>query len=357
MLRLTTLAQPSNGAIADRLNQALMDGAYRELRAAVAYATTSGVRQLTQSLQSAEIARRWLIGIDWCRSEPAALEALDTNTSSEVRIFGGSEVVANSGCEPLIPFHPKTFLFSGAGCALLVSGSGNLSASGLRGGTEFDTIVEVSGPATHVELDTWKQLDRLKSWFDDHWTEADPWRTVADQYKPLFATRPQVPPTLDFGRPAGTRGFSAEELSQIAAATTMWIEAGTLTPATSDSPRHQLMMRPLTRVFFGFGSEQVPRKTSLGVVTLHFRGRTFTNLSIEHAHNSMDRLNLPAREGPSAARYDGKTLIFTKVADHDDVAFELATADKRATDRLRLASSRKQLIFTMPGKGREFGFV
>lgn len=136
----------------------------------------------------------------------------------------------------------------------------------------------------------------------------------------------------------------------------MWIEAGRLTARTSAGPGHQLMMRPMTRVFFGFSPLSVPKMTPLGTVSVVFDGLLHTDRSLEFAHNSMDRLNLPTSATGGNAHYDGKILKFTKSAVNGEVAFDLTIIGKRESNSLKAASRRLDLSFTMPS-GRTFGFI
>ena len=62
------------------------------------------------------------------------------------------------------------------------------------------------------------------------------------------------------------------------------------------------MMRPLTRVFFGYQPLAIPRKTPLGSVLIRFDGTVHPDRTLEFAHNSMDRLNLPTSGAGGAAQ-------------------------------------------------------
>lgn len=351
------IPQPTISTVSATLQAALLDNRYDTLRSAVAYITTSGVQELHQALSTSSLHKSWLTSFDWCRSDPAALSALQQQQGSTVRVHDGKQVVARRGCTPTTPFHLKKFLFTGPEHALLVSGSANMSRNGLRQGVEFDTAIAVTGRGKKT-LTAWKRIGAARDWFDAQWSRADRFAALAPGYKVEFARRPAASAVLEFGDTSAfvRRGFTAEQLAQISRAETMWIEAGNLTARTSASPGHQLMMRPLTRVFFGFAPVQVPRMTSLGPVSIYFDGVLNADRSLEFAHNSMDRLNLPTSTAAGTAQYDGKVLKFTKFAMNGAVAFELSIIGKREQNSLRRMSRRLGLSFTMPG-GRTFGFI
>lgn len=356
---VAAIPQPASARLIDSLCSALADNRYTEMKAAVAYATTSGVRELADSIRQTTLSLKWLTAIDWFRSEPAALGSLDGLRRSTVRIHNGREVVGRPGCVPRSAFHPKAFLFTGPDSALLISGSGNLSANGLRRGIELGTIIAATSRASRANRDAQQALGDVRTWFDTLWRAADGYASLAGEYTTKFALRPAAAAVMDFGDPPepGAGRFTAEQLAQVSHAETMWIEAGNLTASTSQTPGHQLMMRPYTRVFFGVLASPVPRMTHLGDVLIRFGSATPVFRSIEYAHNSMDRLNLPHSDGIQHARYDGETLVFRKRPGRGTVVFELTVASKSDVARLKRSSQRNGLAFKMSGPGREFGFI
>lgn len=344
------------GNVSDVLHAALSDARYDTLRAAVAYATSSGVREIQDAVAASNMTIKWLSAFDWCRSEPAALNALAQKRASEVRIHDGVRVVARSGCVPTVSFHPKSFLFSGPTDALLVLGSANLSRNGLRHGVEFDASFSASGGAARDA--EWRAINRSREWFDSTWEAAAPYRALADRYEVEYSKRSRATALLEFGvagLPAG-RSFTPQQLALVAGAQSMWIEAGNLTAAGAASPGHQLMMRPMSRVYFGFGADAVPRMTRIGEVSIDYDGALTPGLSLEFAHNSMDRLNLPATSRNGVTSYDGTTLRFDKTAVGGGLVFNLKVVRGAEEHRLRSASSRLGMSFTM-SSGRSFGFV
>lgn len=351
------IAQPAISTVSEFLHAGLADNRFDTLRSAVAYITTSGVQELQHALQASALKKSWLTSFDWCRSDPAALDALQQQGKSSVKVHDGTRVVSRAGCTPTTPFHPKAFLFTGPDHALHILGSANMSRNGLRQGVEVDAAIEVAGRGPRTNT-AWLQIDSARNWFDAEWSKADRFSRLAPGYQTQCDRRPRASAVLEFGDTSSfvRRGFTAEQLAQMARAQTMWIEAGNLTARTSATPGHQLMMRPLTRVFFGFPPLSVPRMTPLGSVPIVFDGLLHADRPLEFAHNSMDRLNLPTSAAGGTARYDGTNLKFTKIALGGQVAFDLTIIGKRELNSLKAASRRLDLSFKMPG-GRTFGFI
>jgi hypothetical protein len=362
LYRTSAVAQPAMGSVIQVLHTALADPAFTRLDSAVAYVTTSGIKTLRDngSAQLDRLDTRWLSSFDWCRSQPVALAALTQTEASSVRIHDGAYVVGQQGCAPRLPFHPKGFLFSGDEARLLISGSGNLSNNGIRCGVELDTLFEVRSPTSPIEIALWEQIGELQTWFDRQWAAANPYQgDLRSRYEAAYAAAPKMPtPTDDDWSPAKTpRGFAPTQLAGARRATTFWIEAGNLTPNLGVGlPGSQLMMRAMTRVFFGFSARAVPVKTPLGSVDIRYGGTIYPNETLEYAHNGMDRLNLPHPGPGGPPAYDQQTLVFRKVPHEGRVIYELSFAATRAhRAALRKASAAVDLDLVMPG-GRRFGF-
>jgi hypothetical protein len=167
---------------------ALSNAKYTQFAAAVAYASFSGVRILEKRIEAGlgpswrRIDKRWLVGIDWCRSDPPALAHLEEIARSRVRVPAGSALVKRSGCIPREPFHPKLFIFSGAQASAIICGSGNLSANGLTGGCECGSVFRFKS-RVHP------QLVSLQKWFNLAWRSADTFKEIADIQNALRCSR------------------------------------------------------------------------------------------------------------------------------------------------------------------------
>ena len=97
-----------------------------------AYATQSGFRSFELSVKDtfwASTESRWLLGIDYGRTDPRAMREIAKQANSEVRIFDGQYVVDQEAFAPRRDFHAKVALFENAvsGAKGLVLGSGNFS--------------------------------------------------------------------------------------------------------------------------------------------------------------------------------------------------------------------------------------
>lgn len=342
----------------------MTDTAFDRLDAAVAYATAGGLRLLSQNHAAAldRLTKRWLSSFDWCRSEPAALAALNQGARSNVKIYEGREVVARARCAPATPFHPKGFLFLGADARLLISGSGNLSGNGIGRGVEVNTLIDVREPVTPQECGAWNALDDLARWFDAQWHSAAGYTAaLRTAYENSYASTTADTNTTedDSITTITTRGYTATQLSGAARAAIFWIEAGNLTENLgAGNPGSQLMMRALTRVYFGISEQPVARQTQLGPVDIRYGPNLYRDLPMEFAHNGMDRLNLPHPGTQGPAHYDGETLVFRKVPHQGRVVFHLSLVTTQAEKkRLGTASARAGLDLVMSSGGRRFGFV
>lgn len=353
--------QPGGGTIAGLLQAGMGDPRYDTLDAAVAYVTASGVGALKGGDPAAldHLQRRWLSSFDWCRSDPVALRSLDQGNSSKVRIHDGAVVVEKPGCNPALPFHPKGFLFCGQDARLLISGSGNLSDNGILRGVELDTVIEVQNPQGAHELEVWAVLEGVRARFDDLWNNASNYAGLNDRYQEAFAQAAANPPRTDddWSKVAPLpRGFTELDLVRMRRSNVFWTEAGNLTENLgAGNPGSQLMTKALTRVFFGFPATDRPRQSPLGSIDIRYGASITAGLSMEYAHNRMDRLNLPHPGPPGPPEYDQKTLVFTKVAYQGRIIYDLKLATSAEKRSLQARSKEAHSAFTMPG-GRRFGF-
>src|SRR4051812_6810233 len=120
MSHFSYVIQPHNHSrYTELFGMALEHGAYEQLFAAVAYVRDGGVTAVDDLFSAhdrawwAGISKRWLVAIDWCRSDPSALESLAGRDgglrNSRLKVHDGAAVVLRRGCVPRRPFHPKLF--------------------------------------------------------------------------------------------------------------------------------------------------------------------------------------------------------------------------------------------------------
>lgn len=335
--------------------------------AAVAYATLSGAEVLESTLTSfptwTRCRKRWLVGIDWCRSEPLALERLSGMPSSQVRVPDGAVVVVRRGCVPLIPFHPKVFILRSREAFAIISGSGNLSRSGLTRGHECGSLVLFKEPIAPAEERLKDGMAHLKTWFASAWRAGTPLTDIVDDYRSqvecgenLRSPVPTDDDAADTERVApavrGRRALPPDRLRQLRVARQLWMEAGTLSRNRGpDIPGNQLMMSPMTRVFFGVPAMDVPQNTHLCHITIHHGTVSRDDCSLRFSHNSMDVLGLPIPGEGGPPTYDDMTLHFERRANG---TFDLIVGRGRDRARWRARSKRVGGAFRMTS-GREWG--
>ena len=353
--------QPLTGRYIELLKFVLEHRDFDNVSAAIAYATKSGVDVIDDQLSSdrrwRKLRRRWLVGIDWCRSDPVALSRLSRSIKSEVRVPDGTRIVARQGCVPYRPFHPKTFIFSGGGSIALVVGSGNLSRSGLTRGLECGNAIIFEKPRTAADRRLRAAATAVNRSFQRLWVPATRWNSIRSVYEARFesdnvpAPVPTDDDSVEAERAAILRG-RALRVRQLRAANSLWIESGALSKNRGpDKPGNQLMMSPFTRVFFGSEAREVPRNTHVGSIDLRYNGEVVRDCSLRFSDNSMDVLTLPVPERPWPTAYDNRTLLFEKLAD-GTFRLELDTPRKRRVWRHRSKSARTDFRMT---SGRRWG--
>lgn len=319
------------------LRDAYTGVAPRQLRAAVAYATQSGVAELCRAFDAlagwGAVQKQWLVGIDYCRSDPLALAHLSGLPNSSVRVHDGDFVAGRAGCNPRTSFHPKLYLLSGAAVTATVVGSGNLSRTGLRVGIEAAASLRSAEDAA--------ELASVTTWYGRMWTAATPLARIATAYAGRYASlenRRQPAPVEDDAAPesAGRRGqLSPEQLRQLRVCEHLWIEAGNLHANRGPGqPGNQLMLKRNTRVYFGFQASELARDTAIGEVAIRFGAHDRSDCSLRFSNNAMDVLALPIPGAGGPAAYDRRVLHFRRVGVHR-FALELGTAADAANWRGR----------------------
>lgn len=344
---MALIAQPGSTTI-DALNGMLSPITVR-MDASVAYATFSGTRLLLGNTSLKELRRankRFLVGIDWFRSEPAAIDALQALTRGSVKIVDGAYLVPN-GCRPRVTYHPKAYLVEAARTTLIV-GSANLSANGLLRSIELS-----------LKSSNNSDISTFENWFDSQWRNATPWPTIEADYKSLYGRRPtqQIVVTEDDDIAApdvlAIRWVTAARLRQLRASQHLWTDVGPLHNRGS-LPGTDLQFTQMTRVFFGHAAEIVPGNTPLLNVPLSMaRAQPQVRPMVFNRSSSMDRLSLPVPgEQGWPAQYDNETLLFTKSGDG---SFLVAMASGHDRTNWRRRSRVNDFLISMSNSNREWG--
>jgi len=338
MLHQAFVAQPAGGInYLELFREALIRApGVRRFDAAVAYATSGGVRLLNEACLGVdrdtwmEVRKRWLVGIDYCRTEPLALEMLRDIPRSEVRIHAGSTVVARKRCTPLVPYHPKLYILRGPNTIGTICGSGNLSRNGLTRGHEVGHLMVAAHPANNIEKSVYRICQRLARWFAHSWNNASPIGSIFDRYLQIYESSQHLrapTPTDDDASEIATmstgshhRALGPEDLRKLRACRRLWIEAGNLHHNRGKDeqgqwrPGNQLMLTPMTRVFFGFAASDLPRDSKLGEVAIIYAGHIRNDCSLRFSNNSMDVLTLPVPGAGGPDKYDQENLLFEKMS-------------------------------------------
>ncbi|WP_156398346.1 hypothetical protein [Caulobacter sp. Root1455] len=326
---------------------------------AVAYITSSGLlnllnmfeRELDGGLNKFPI--RWITSFDYRRTDPACLSRLLDLHADRIRIFGGIQALGTS-CMPSVPFHPKVFMFKGVGQQRVLSGSGNLSYSGLVRGHEAGFLVtDANGKAPVAP-----SVDGYFKWFDGLWKASDTLdANLLARYKVQYDKRENLEaPALtdDDVLPASksATALSLSDLMKIRAARRLWISAGNIGKTRGKNvPGNQLMLKRMTRVFFGAPAIDVPVDTMLGHFAISYEGQEYKDCTLYYSNNKMDKLTLPIPGDGGPNTYDQAVILLERVQP-DRIHLTLANAG----DKARWTSKSKAIggYFEMNG-GRDWG--
>ena len=344
--------RPGDGRYADLVRTAARLAPLRGVDATLAYATQSGVAELCDIVKNIDgwnaVPKRWLVGVDHCRSDPPALQHLQDLGKSQLRVHDGRYIVEQRRCSPRTSFHPKLYMFHGENRTEIVVGSGNLSYTGLRRGVEAGALIGGSAVG---------EMRAVMEWFDDLWGVAAPLAQVVEKYVAEYG-RPEnrrEPAPLDedeVPRGASGRGnLSGAELRRLRVCEHLWIRAVTNRNRGQTRPGNQLMMKRNSRVFFGFPAEEVEPDTLIGYVAIRHDGGGRADCSLRFSNNRMDVLTLPIPGKGGPASYDEETLHFRRIGLR---RFELVVGSARDARRWKRESEKVGGSFRF-NSGRTWG--
>lgn len=355
--------QPGSGSILAGIAWILEHCAVSRIEIAAAYMTAGGVRSLITEMRSGmgggwgAVEKRWLTSFDYLRTEPVALEAIRDLPNSQLKIHDPA-VLNRKGCMPAVPFHPKSFIFVGSDGDFVLSGSGNVSISGLTKGHEAGIIVGVEKPAGEHSGDAVACIDGFQTWFDALWAPAallD--QALLSRYSDAYEStanlkRPTITEDDVASLQTGSTALTAADLRKLRACRHFWIEAGNITKNRGKAlPGNQLMMKRLSRVFFGVPPALVPHNSPLTALKIAFAGHPAHDCSLTFSDNGMDKLTLPIPGVDGPPRYDGKNLLFRRSRPG---VFELSLGSAQAKAAWRKSSKTIEADFVMPS-GRRWG--
>lgn len=146
--------------------------------------------------------------------------------------------------------------------------------------------------------------------------------------------------------------LSTKDLQKLRVCRNLWIEAGNITKNRGPTlPGNQLMMKRLSRVFFGFRPTPVPENTAIGTVQIGFGGAQPAPFSLTYSDNKMDKLVLPIPGNGGPAAYDNEYLLFQRVKPG---VFQLQLGNKAMKAQWLKRSKAIEGAFKM-SSGREWG--
>ena len=322
------VAQPEKKTTLDVVEAIAKEGELIGCDIAAAYVTASGARDLLKTMDTAlsgnwkGVKKRWLTSFDYCRTQPVALDALLSLPASSVHVHDAEFCLAHRGM-PKVPFHPKVFLFRGKGYDFSLAGSGNLSRSGLSRGVEVGLALAVRR-RNPTEATSAAAVRALRRWYTKVWGLSTPLdAAMLSRYTELFESVPNLlhPPVTEddlADDDATSRGLSGGDLRKLRVCSNFWIEAGKITRNRGpELPGNQLMMKRLSRVFFGFEPIAVPKNTTLGSVNLKFSDGPVLPYTLSYSDNKMDKLNLPMPGTLGPVAYDNRYLLFSRISSQD----------------------------------------
>lgn len=356
------IAQPSSRTTLDALQAILQTGGVERLDVAVAYVTNSGAYDFLKRVSNtlggawATVPKRWITSFDYCRTEPVALDCLLSVPNSSVRIHDAAFCLEHGGA-PKVPFHPKAFLIRTGQRDYVLAGSGNMSRSGLARGVEAGLVVSVSRFAP-TEQSATAAVNAMRTWFTDTWSASTALTApLLNSYSQLFEQKDNLKapaPTEDdvASTDTGRGALSTKDLQRLRVCRQFWIEAGNVTKNRGPHlPGNQLMMKRLSRVFFGFGSTAVPENTHIGDVEISFSGGIGAPFSLTYSDNKMDKLVLPIPNAGGPPAYDNEYLLFRR---RKPGIFDLTIGTKAEKAQWLKRSSAIDGAFKM-SSGREWG--
>ena len=356
------IAQPNSRTTLDALQAILENEGVERLDVAVAYVTTGGAYDFLKRAAGtlggawAGIPKRWITSFDYCRTEPVALDSLLSVPNSSVRIHDAAFCVVHGGA-PRVPFHPKAFLIRTNQRDFALAGSGNMSRSGLARGVEAGLIVSVTRNLPGEPTAT-AALEAMRTWFTSAWGDAAPLtQDLLTYYRLIFELRKNLEaptPTEDdvASTDTGRGALSTKDLQRLRVCRHFWIDAGNVTKNRGSSlPGNQLMMKRLSRVFFGFDPTAVPKNTHIGDVEIGFNGGPGGEFSLTYSDNAMDKLVLPIPDAGGPPAYDNEYLLFRRTSPR---VFDLTIGTKTVKSQWLKRSAAINCAFRM-SSGREWG--
>lgn len=355
---------PNNGTTILNLVKEISSSDFARLTGAFAYATRAGAELFISTLKSNirnwdSIKKRWIISIDYGRTEPEALKILTSIPNSDVRIPFFEDVIRRNFV-PLSCFHPKTLILDNGnrfenGPSAFVIGSGNMSLSGLSLGYENAFVI------------SWKKKlsKEAKYQFASMLCEAYKLDPIFELATPLNSTllkkyekkRPRKNYYIEEDSPRiqaiTDRASEVETSKAIALATAryLWVDIDYVVQNRGAGlPGNQVDLQRGTRIFFGYSPKRVAPNTPIGIVRINY-GNNSVVCHMRFGNNFMDKLNLPVPGSEGPPSYENSTLLFERMHDGSFTLHLGTVKDVRIWKR----TSKIQASYYTMQSGREYG--
>lgn len=356
----------ASGRVRDVIASVASGVRFNRLRAAVAYASVAGCKDLDKLLHKTSKAwkaaeKKWLLSIDFGHTDPTAIRYLKRLANSEVRIHDGTNLLQR-GLRPAASFHPKTFVFdrsgrSGARRLGFVLGSANLTGGGLDNNIEHVVGMRFDASVGKHEKRLFGPVASFEDWWDLAWSMAEPptpkflktYEGMRRRYPPQVRDRRGLAPRRKLPAPVKQlRMFAQWERAKC-----FWIEAGNLYENLTVGG-NQLDGKRGTRVYFGFAPyRNVPPQFPFGKVRMKYGNKPAqSDRLISFADNSMDRIQLPVPVSHGPTKYENSVVHFRRIGARD---FVVSLGTRKTALLWRRKSQTQGLLHSM-ASGRRFGF-
>ena len=327
-------AAPSTLSEIKRLNELVKT---RDFLGLYAYATQSGLASFELVMGSEfweHTPTRWLFGFDYGRTQPQAVRSIAERQNTEVRIADGAWIVDHEGFLPRRDYHPKvSFLLNAPDTRFgMVVGSGNFSSNGFRKSIEAGAVLYANDQGQYIQ-----SFEAAVATANALWDQATPLDGILEAYEERW---------LDsFSR----RGGEVGEIQPAAGESEIfWIEAGYVTQNRgANRPGNQIDFPRGMSKYFGFDPPaDMPVNSVIGPITFRSPVGDLVTNNLRLGNNHMEKVSLPIPETHGFEIYDGKVLVFRRLADRFEMsALEVADFEAAFGDRLSevrtMASGRR----------------
>lgn len=287
-------------------------------RAAVAYATSEGVRLLQTAIANRHnsLDTSLIVSLDGFVTQAQALRDLRNTYGSRFKVI---ETVANRSI-----FHSKAFFFDSPSRdhVCIFTGSANLTGQGLGRNTELGVVIDAHGLHAQELKTAWD------GWWDDLWNEA---HYLTDSqiaaYEDIHRSRAR--PTVQGDRIVDVQGLDDSgdvSVSGVESASVLWIDVGAITGGAGN----QLQLLRVVVPYFGVSPNDASEER---LVTLRLGSRRWDNNVLRYYPiNGMWRLNIDTNLVVETGGLTEETVYFAREGP-DTYQFRVLTHSETNTVR------------------------